>query len=180
MKIEGKSNTAKKTKELIKKSFADLMAEKKEIENISVTELMQKINLNRSTFYTHYDDIYEVASEIEEELFANIFPENIIINSKDDLDNYFDMIFSYLKNNENFYRKLLHSSSPLRFMNMLNIKISQTISSILGNNSNYINGLFFTSGIVSLIIQYFHGDLKEDLDVICRFTKKTATKLFYF
>lgn len=48
----------KKTRNLIKKKFAELMNEKKELNKITVTELVKRAGITRSTFYTHYDDIY--------------------------------------------------------------------------------------------------------------------------
>lgn len=48
-----------RTKKMIREGFLKEL-ENKSIEGISVTELCQKIDLNHSTFYLHYTDIYDV------------------------------------------------------------------------------------------------------------------------
>ena len=60
MKVQGLNSSSKKTRNLIKKTFAELINEKKELNKITVTELVKRAEITRSTFYTHYDDIYEV------------------------------------------------------------------------------------------------------------------------
>jgi len=46
----------KESQEKIEKAFIQLI-QNKEIEQISVTDICQKCNLNRSTFYANYLDI---------------------------------------------------------------------------------------------------------------------------
>ena len=67
MKVKNLNASSKKTKNLIKETFAILMNEKKELNNITVTELVNKANITRSTFYTHYDNIYDVAKDFQNE-----------------------------------------------------------------------------------------------------------------
>lgn len=40
----------------------------KELNQISVSDICKKANLNRSTFYANYADIYELADTIKEKL----------------------------------------------------------------------------------------------------------------
>ena len=65
------------------------LLEKKDIDFISITEITQKAGVNRSTFYLHYDNIYELLEETLENLnkeFINSFPVKIpyVIKSKED------------------------------------------------------------------------------------------------
>lgn len=59
---------AERTKKWIRRAFTELMAEKKDIEKISVTELAERADISKTTFYYHYEDIYAVAEEFENEL----------------------------------------------------------------------------------------------------------------
>lgn len=61
----------RKTKSQLKSGLAKLMMEKS-INEISVKELVETVDINRSTFYLHYSDIYHLLDEIEEELLAEI------------------------------------------------------------------------------------------------------------
>ena len=61
-----------RTKKMIRNAFTELLEEKKEIENISVSELSERADLSKSTFYYHYPDIYAVAEEFETELIEKL------------------------------------------------------------------------------------------------------------
>ncbi len=44
----------------------------RELSQISVSDICKKANLNRSTFYANYVDIYELADTISEKLEAQV------------------------------------------------------------------------------------------------------------
>ena len=55
MKAKNLNASSVKTRNLIRDTFAELLYEKKNINKITVTELVQRADINRSTFYSHYD-----------------------------------------------------------------------------------------------------------------------------
>lgn len=57
------------TKMLIRRAFTELLAQKP-IQSISIKELCERAGINRGTFYSHYEDIYGLRSQIEEEMFG--------------------------------------------------------------------------------------------------------------
>lgn len=54
------------TKDLIRKEFIKLL-NKKKLHNITVTELAKACNIERKTFYYHYDNLTELVKEIFDE-----------------------------------------------------------------------------------------------------------------
>ena len=44
------------------------LVQTKEINQISVTEICKKANINRSTFYANYLDVYDLADKITEQI----------------------------------------------------------------------------------------------------------------
>ena len=54
------------TQKTIKESFYTLLREKP-VEKITVRELCEKAEINRSTFYKHYHDFYDLLDKIDEE-----------------------------------------------------------------------------------------------------------------
>ncbi len=82
MKAKNLNNSSKKTRNLIKNTFAEMLSEKKEINKISVTELVKRADINRGTFYTHYNDIYEVAEDFSNELIDKFFSNDILFDIK--------------------------------------------------------------------------------------------------
>lgn len=62
------NNKRRKTsQEKIEKVFIELI-QTKNINEITVTDICKKTNLNRSTFYANYLDIYDLAAKIRKKL----------------------------------------------------------------------------------------------------------------
>ena len=71
-----KDRRIEKTEYVLVNSLAALM-HSKNIKDISVKELCEYANVNRGTFYLHYNDIYDMLDTIENTLIIhleNIFP----------------------------------------------------------------------------------------------------------
>lgn len=60
-----------KTEKAIKNAFIELRS-KKALEKISVKELCELACINKSTFYSHYEDIYALSDALENETVASI------------------------------------------------------------------------------------------------------------
>ena len=100
MKAKNLNNSSAKTRALIKSVFAEMLAEKQEIGKITVTELVKRANINRGTFYSHYDDIYCVAEDYENELIDKFFDDAKLIelqNADSFIDSFFDFLFAAKK-----------------------------------------------------------------------------------
>ena len=91
----------KKSQDKIEKIFLQLI-QKKNIEDISVSTICELANLNRSTFYANYLDIYDLAIKVQKNMeveFANFQLSN---NSKQDPSGYLNM-FKHIKDNQIFF-----------------------------------------------------------------------------
>ena len=66
MKVKDKNLSSVKTKTAIRTAFAEMVKEKGDLDKITVTELVRRANINRSAFYLHYSDIYDIAGEMEQ------------------------------------------------------------------------------------------------------------------
>ena len=70
-KGEKMDRRVRKTRAQLRAGLARLM-QKKNIKEITVKELVDEIDINRSTFYLHYTDIYQMLQSIEGELMEDI------------------------------------------------------------------------------------------------------------
>ncbi len=59
----------RRTKRLLRQAMAELMQEK-DFKDITVTDLVQRADLNRGTFYVHYKDVYDLREQLENEMIA--------------------------------------------------------------------------------------------------------------
>lgn len=185
MKVKNLNNSSIKTKKLIKNTFAELIKENKELNKITVSELVKRADINRSTFYNHYDNIYSVAEELEDEIIQVLLENSQTLTSINDIFDYFDTIINYLEENENIYRLLLSSKDPLIFLSELSTDISNKLYIVLSNNlklsdkkSLLFDISFFTGGIIYQILKYFNNDSNYSLQEINAYAKKLVTILF--
>ena len=61
----------KYTKTVIRQALFDLLQEKP-ITKITVTDICKMADINRSTFYSYYEDVYALLTSIQNELFENV------------------------------------------------------------------------------------------------------------
>ena len=61
----------RESKNRIEKVFIDLLQDN-ELNQIRVSDICQRAQVNRSTFYAHYDDIFALADSIREKLENNV------------------------------------------------------------------------------------------------------------
>lgn len=88
------------------------LLEKDDIRKITVNEICQDAHINRSTFYNHFKDVYDVLDRIWETNMKEI--ENLFSKkapSTDRRDN-LRLILEYMKENNLLYRVSFHS--PIR------------------------------------------------------------------
>ena len=60
-----------KTKRAITNTFLELRA-RKPLEKITIKELCEKALINKSTFYSHYRDIYDLSDALETEVVSSV------------------------------------------------------------------------------------------------------------
>ncbi len=91
------------SREAIERTFIELL-QKKEISEISVSEICKLTGLNRSTFYANYTDIYELADKIREGLeneVASLYENEA--SSKYIADDWL-RLFYHIRENQLFYK----------------------------------------------------------------------------
>ncbi len=182
MKVKCLNSSSVKTRNLIKKTFAELINEKKQLNKVTVTELVKRAQLTRSTFYTHYDNIYEVAQDYQLQTIELLCSENLMLYSKQDIENYFDNIIQCLKDNEETYKLLLAADESLFYLENLKKIASKKIYSALQNIyiDKYLdlNVSFLMNGILMELLKYFRNESNYSLDDLSLNMKKWFEKLF--
>lgn len=167
---------AERTKRWIRKAFTELIAEKKDIEKITVSELAERADISKTTFYYHYEDIYAVAEEFENKLIDHL-PESLAEFGKEsspeaaDFRLYARGIISFLKENEESYRIVMGASSPRlfaeKFKKIIARKVTENVS-----HSHFtqdpriweVQICFLSSACVDVIIEYSRGSFSVSFD----------------
>lgn len=150
MKVKNANHSSQKTRNIIKKTFAEMLSEKKELAKISVSELVRRADINRGTFYSHYDDIYAVAEDYENELISFFFSNAELIASTN-TDKFIDLMFEYIKRNDEIYRMLCKSNDFVMIMQKFMRLAANKIIEIINASSEIVEREFITLEVNSFI-----------------------------
>ncbi len=101
----------KYTKNVIRQALFDLMKEKP-VNKITVTDICKAADINRSTFYSHYEDVYALLNIIQNELF-----ENVIFTLS--TENWYEDLLQLVDQNRDLCQVLLGPNSDSTFIRQL-------------------------------------------------------------
>lgn len=171
------NRNSRRSKKLIRESFIELLKEKKDINKISVKEIIDNADISKSTFYAHYQDIYAVLEEFENELIDEITStiEEFFKDKKKDFDPYIRRLLFLFQENENFYSLFFKTDMYVRLVEkikkIIKNELSKYIAKELPNvDKKTINFTvsFFTNGITYLMVDYFKNNLDLSLDEVAQ------------
>ena len=162
-----------RTKKMIKTAFVELLGEKKNINAITVSELCNRANIAKSTFYNYYGDLYSVAEEFENELIDRLSAvlDEVEVDQAPEYDAYVRKVISFLKENEDTYKKAVLSSDVRFFIEKLKSIISKRVFSnsvslplSQSTSARYVQIRFLTNALIDTMADYFRGSFDTTLD----------------
>ena len=177
---------SERTKNRIRRAFTELISEKKSIDKITVNELSARADITKTTFYYHYDDIYAVAEEFENELIANLNEtlNKIVVGSPADYSKYIENILRFIKSNEENYRLVANASELTIFASKLKNIFAKRMSAAAipyGFSQDYekraVQVNFLINACVDTMIQYLKGELTCPIELIGEVVIETVEKL---
>lgn len=153
----------KESIETIEKIFANLI-QKKNLSEISVTEICKLSKLNRTTFYANFLDVYDLADKFRsrmEDQIKEVYKEEI--ESKNN-SNDFLKLFKHIKENQLFYKtyfKLDTNTLPPIY------QYDTNLSKALYNDEFIDYHIeFFKAGLNAIIRKWLDNNCKESPEEI--------------
>ncbi|BBF42451.1 transcriptional regulator, TetR family [Lachnospiraceae bacterium KM106-2] len=144
----------------------------KNIREITVRELVEEVDINRSTFYLHYNDIYDMLNKIEQQLIDELMLVTIkhkkeYYNEKIQL--YFKEVFTILLENMDLCYILMGPNGDINFTNNLKELINENITKTTVEVLNGIQSIadieyacsFYIGGCLGIIEKWLKGNAKE-------------------
>lgn len=111
-----------KTKKALFEALINLIKDN-EFENIKVQDICKKALVNRSTFYSHYNDKYDLLSDfinsLKTELAAELSKNKNIINTKEYYLEMIRLILNYIDQNKDLYYSIIMINRNSIIMDML-------------------------------------------------------------
>ena len=162
----------------IKEAVKRLLAKKKDINAITVMDISKEANVNRGTFYNHYDNIGDIIEEIEDDLM-NEFIESWqkAEKSNEFTDSLMDSITTSVKKHEQEYSEIVKYIPQYAFIDLKNRIINEITSNYLAKNGvdqeTKASLFILANGIAACYVDFFQNKLYVELDEL----SKTSAKL---
>ncbi|HVM72430.1 MAG TPA: TetR-like C-terminal domain-containing protein [Anaerolineales bacterium] len=164
-----------RSKRLIRQAFVELLQEK-EPEKITVTDIITRADINRGTFYAHYQDTRAVIEQIENEIIAKMLEFLSEFRYKNFFQNPLPLLLkitSYLEENLEFYRILINSRGSEQFLIKLkaifvrHMETDTDIPDEIKRSPDFLIRIhFFAGGLVNLYQVWFRGEVGVSLNEI--------------
>lgn len=157
------------TKNMLKASFIQLL-EHKEISRITIKEICEVADINRSTFYAHYTDQYDLMRKIQDELVENVeaYLSPYIYDQMPRVSEEMMIgIFEYIKRNAGICRLLLSEKGDIHFQKrVLNLVYGKYMDDLINNlkfnreEANYVYAYSIT-GSIGVIQKWLNDGMKK-------------------
>ncbi len=148
----------RQSQEKIEKVFVELL-QTKEITQISVSDICKCTQLNRSTFYANYNDIYDLADTMRKKLEQNVAElyENDV-NNKVNSNDYL-RLFNHIKDNQLFYKTYF----KLGYDEKHTVNLYDISAACKFFNDKYIEYhiAFFKAGLNAMIKKWLEDGCRE-------------------
>lgn len=166
----------KVTKNMLKTSFIELL-EHKEISRITIKEICEEADINRSTFYAHYTDQYDLMRKIQDELIENV-EAHLSPYIYDEMPKVSEEmmvgIFEYIKRNAEICRLLLSERGDIHFQKrVLNLVYGKYMDDLTNNlklnkeEANYVYAYSIT-GSIGVIQKWLNDDMKKSPEFMAK------------
>ena len=174
MKEMKESRKTRYTQMALKDSFMELMKDKP-ISKITVRELCEKADVNRTTFYAHFTDQYHLLKSIEDETLSWVKEIIAGFSGKKDRNDFIKNVkdvFEYLVENRNHIQVLMSEKGDIDFQRNLltviyeqcGIWLSDDIYTDAEKSELYF--VYLINGSVGLIQHWLKTGLKETANEI--------------
>lgn len=171
--MEKKMDRRKKyTLMVLKESLMELLKDKA-ISSITIKELCERADINRSTFYNHYTDQFDLLNKIEAEIIQELHQTLYQYDYNEEKEMY-DMtkhLLDYVASQGEHFRILFSDHGNKGFQHQV-IEIAQSLilrnllqSDLLNDekSSNYIT-LFIISGSIHVIENWLNNGMPESTE----------------
>lgn len=160
-----------KTRHIIVINFLKML-ECEKIDTLSVTDLCQRCEIHRKTFYSHFKQLEDIINEIFTHLTDKLMDlyQGVISGNINDFHELFIKINEYILSNMEIYDLLVKSTFQTTFVSMLNDffsnKILKNTNSFKQCSMNKYSLYFILSGVTELYVYWLKNHDSIDIETI--------------
>jgi AcrR family transcriptional regulator len=165
--------SAVRSRKLIKQAYVELIKEK-DIDKVTIKDVVTKADINRGTFYAHYTSVHAVSEQIGNEIVSALFEFLDEFKYTRIIENplpFLMKIAHFLEKDFEFYRLLINSQRSAALLNKLKtlfvdkiLSDEKKMSAIKNKDQFMVCVDLFASGFVGLYQDWFNHKIKMSLD----------------
>ncbi|CAM5200388.1 TetR family transcriptional regulator OS=Ureibacillus acetophenoni OX=614649 GN=SAMN05877842_11483 PE=4 SV=1 [Ureibacillus acetophenoni] len=164
-----------KSKQALKEAVLTLM-KSTDFTNITITDIVQLADLNRGTFYKHYETKEEIFDEIIEDVIADLTDsyrepyKSIEVFDLNKLAPSSIKVFNHVEKYKNFYNLILHSNKLAGFQHKIcNVLKELALKDLIDLHKNSsidseIQASYHAYAIFGMIVEWVNSDFKYSAD----------------
>lgn len=184
MKKEYKS--AIRSRKWIRDAYLELLKSKNQ-NDITITDIVNKAGINRSTFYAHYSGVWDIDNELQDEIINKMLEILKRFKYNTFFDNPTPLLLELsrlIEQDLDMYKLLLSTSTSSYFIK----KLKSVFADYMYKNTDFppkmkytlglqIRIMYFAGGIVNLYLEWFNGTLRCTLnDIALEISKLLASE----
>ena len=156
---------AQMTRLLLRTALIELM-QKKPFNEITIKEICEQADLNRTTFYLHYTDQFALLADVENEVYQKTLETLKNVKPAADAPGIIETFLRYIKNNASLFRILFFDAGSEGFrsrfiQNMLqSLRVNIPLSCAAGEEPYIL--CFLMQGSVHMIMEWIKRDFDMD------------------
>lgn len=151
------------------------------ISKISVKMLCETADINRSTFYAHYTDQYDLLEKLEQEVVADLneyINRHVMTDQSEQTVQILKQVLEYAAKNADLFKVLLSENCDAAFQRDIMSLAQQKMIADVRNDQNLDHRIseylqcFIISGGLKILEKWLHDDMVESPQQMAELTSK--------
>ena len=152
----------KMTKKMMKDALLELL-EKQPIEKITVTDICEKADVNRSTFYSYYEDIGQLLLEVEDDVLNSlpVSPDSASVDTDGRFLSALEEFFNYVRENERPFRLLIVQRDSSSFNHRLINSVMERYRKPSSTGDKLLDRyayVYCINGVIGIMKEWINGN----------------------
>lgn len=167
-----------KTKNLIYNTLIELMKDKT-FEEIKVSDICNKSLINRSTFYSHYEDKYDLLvdfiNSLKNEFISELNKNNSKLNNKEYYIELIKIFLNHIEERKEMYASIIINNRNSIMMDILLDVVNNDLLNKMNTDEfktsipNDIIAKFYLGGVINIGVEWLKDNKKYSKDDIINY-----------
>lgn len=174
-----------KTRAAIQEAYISLLMEKKSMK-MTITELAKKANIDRKTFYLHYDTTDDVMRDYNKQLINRLLyllEQQGFFDENCNITNLYSAMNQVIAEHLDFFRHIANMDCKGFFWEQSKDILAMTILDMYKDKVSvseevlYLYGKFILTGTMEIYLEWLKGKLQISMEELGKLTSETAFRV---